>query len=687
MANLGKTRCRRRLTAFARSGKIPFSHLLHRWIAPCLSLALLGLGGPSPLHAQEANPPAPAANLPHIRAANLLAYATNAVPQRVTMQGVVLSEFAPACWFVHDGDLAFRMRLTNAIPLKRGDEIIATGTPTMRNGTPWLMQAGMIITGRGTIPIPQKLDVRDAVTGGHDSEYVTVRGTVAGYADYKNMGGTNEVLLVDSDGVSCKVIFPAGTHSERLYAIGTTAEFTGVCRHGNFVDGSAEGAVYVHIVVHGPEAVRVIWTNTASWTLIGGATAVVFVGVMVGLLKWRQMRLLQGSELRFRALIENSFDLILVLNPDLTMKYVSPSALRFVGSDWSSHSALEVIHPEDRPMLAKLLEEIRSLPGNTQRIPDCRLLARDGGVVYAEAIASNCLHLAGVEGIVMNVRDVNERKQAEEKLRGLNSELEKRIADRTTELNLALAGEKEINRLKSNFTSMVTHEIRTPLEVILSSAEILLRYLDRLPPEKRVKHLHTIRAEVLRMSSLMQDVLLFSRAEAGRMEFHPAPLDLRAFCSQLVDEIQSATAQRCPIQVHFSDEMESARADENLLRHTFANLLNNAVKYSPPGKPVTFSATREDGNAIFVLQDSGMGIPPEDCQRLFTPFYRGKNAANIQGTGLGLVIVKHCVERHGGTIEIQSAPGAGTTVTVQLPLFSPALTEFVQRLAEAEKTL
>lgn len=650
-------------------------------------VVLLRLCLPCPLDAQATNPPIQAAELPHIRAADLLAYATNAVPQRVSMGGVVLSEFAPGCWFVHDGDFAFRIRLADASLLKRGDEVTATGTPRMRVGTPWLVQVGTVVTGRGTIPTAQKLDVRDAVTGGHDSEYVTVRGTVAGYANYKNLGGTNEVILVDSEGVNCKMIFPAGTHSERLYAIGTIADFTGVCRHGNYVDGSAEGAVYVHIVVHGPEAVRVVWTNTASWILVGGVATVIFALVTFALLKWRQMRLIRGSELRFRALIENSFDLIVVLNADLGMKYVSPSALRFVGADWNLKSALQIIHPEDRPMLGKLLEEIRSLPGNTRRIPDCRLLARDGSVVYADAIASNCLALAGVEGIVMNIRDVNERQHAEEKLRGLNSDLEKRVADRTAELNIVLAGEREVNRLKSNFTFMVTHEIRTPLEVILSSAEILLRYLDRLSPEKRVKHLLTIRAEVQRMSSLMRDVLLFSRAEAGRIEFHPAPLDLNNLCTQIVDEIQSATRRRCPIQLQVGESLESARADENLLRHTFANLLNNAVKYSPAGTLVSFFVSREDGTAIFIIQDSGMGIPETDFQRLFTPFHRGKNVATIQGTGLGLVIVKHCVERHGGTISIQSRPGAGTTISVRLPLFSPALTEFVQHQSQIPEPL
>ena len=189
------------------------------------------------------------------------------------------------------------------------------------------------------------------------------------------------------------------------------------------------------------------------------------------------------------------------------------------------------------------------------------------------------------------------------------------------------------------------------------------------------------------MSSLMRDVLLFSRAEAGRIEFHPAPLDLNNLCTQIVDEIQSATRRRCPIQLQVGESLESARADENLLRHTFANLLNNAVKYSPAGTLVSFFVSREDGTAIFIIQDSGMGIPETDFQRLFTPFHRGKNVATIQGTGLGLVIVKHCVERHGGTISIQSRPGAGTTISVRLPLFSPALTEFVQHQSQIPEPL
>jgi signal transduction histidine kinase len=230
---------------------------------------------------------------------------------------------------------------------------------------------------------------------------------------------------------------------------------------------------------------------------------------------------------------------------------------------------------------------------------------------------------------------------------------------------------------------MVTHEIRTPLALILGSSEILSRYLDRLAPEKRAEHLKTIDSAVQRMSELLEDVLLFSKAEAGRMEFNPEALDLKKFCAQLVDESLSATNRRCPIELS-ADISEPARGDEGLLRHIFSNLIANAAKYSPPGTPVKLSITRDGGDAIFIVQDRGMGIPEDDRKRLFTPFYRGKNVATIQGTGLGLVIVKLCAERHGGSIEVDSAEKIGTTVSVRLPLFSPAHTEFIKLISRGE---
>ena len=272
--------------------------------------------------------------------------------------------------------------------------------------------------------------------------------------------------------------------------------------------------------------------------------------------------------------------------------------------------------------------------------------------------------------------------QRDAEISALNRNLEQKVVQRTEQLHAALAEEKELNRLKSNFISMVTHEIRTPLALILGSSEILSRYLDRLPAEKRAEHLKTIDASVQRMSGLLEDVLLFSKAEAGRMEFTPQAMDLQVFSTQLVDELHSATNRRCPIELTCLAS-DPARADEKLLRHILTNLVTNAVKYSPAGVPVQFHVCRDGGDAVFQIRDRGMGIPEEDRKRLFTPFYRGKNVATIPGTGLGLVIVKHCVERHGGTIEMGGEVGGGTIVTVRLPLFSPAHTEFIKRFTDS----
>ena len=237
------------------------------------------------------------------------------------------------------------------------------------------------------------------------------------------------------------------------------------------------------------------------------------------------------------------------------------------------------------------------------------------------------------------------------------------------ELRLALNAEKELNQLKSSFVSMVSHEFRTPLEVILSSSHILDRYLERLTPEKRHEQLRAIRKSVHRMSDLMEDVLMLGKMEAARMTCSPAPVDLAAFCRRCVDEIECATQSVCPIHLTTDGVSRDATADEGLLGHIVLNLLSNAVKYSPPGNAVAFLAFRDGLNARFLVRDAGHGIPAADLPRLFTAFYRAPNVSQIPGSGLGLVIVKRCVELHGGEIHCESTEGKGTTFTVTLPLF------------------
>ena len=250
----------------------------------------------------------------------------------------------------------------------------------------------------------------------------------------------------------------------------------------------------------------------------------------------------------------------------------------------------------------------------------------------------------------------------------INEELERRITERTSQLQQALAREHELNNLKSQFVSTVSHEFRTPLGIIVSSAGILDNYLDRLDPAKRREHLDSIQKSAAHMAELMEGVLFFSRAEADRMEFNPGPLDLLPLCQRVVDEVNSATNRRCPVEFSHATLPADVRADESLVRHILTNLLSNAVKYSQAGQPVWFDARGNGSHFVFRVEDHGVGIPIADQERLFSAFYRARNVEHVHGTGLGLFIVKKCVDLHGGKIHVESRENKGTTVTVALPL-------------------
>jgi PAS domain S-box-containing protein len=263
------------------------------------------------------------------------------------------------------------------------------------------------------------------------------------------------------------------------------------------------------------------------------------------------------------------------------------------------------------------------------------------------------VHLAKMPGsglrVIAAVTDLTEQLRTEETMRR------------------ALENERELNELRSRFTSIVSHEFRTPLGVIMSAVELLRNYHDRLDAARRGELHDDIRTATRRMADLMEQVLVLGRADAGKLSFTPAPVDLQVLCAKLTDESLSATVRRCPVRTDIANDLSGARADEPLLRHIFSNLLSNAAKYSPPGSPVEFTIRREGTDAVFTVTDHGIGIPREDQPRMFEAFQRGGNVGEIQGSGLGLLITKRCVELHQG--EISFVSGTGTTFTVRLPVF------------------
>lgn len=260
-------------------------------------------------------------------------------------------------------------------------------------------------------------------------------------------------------------------------------------------------------------------------------------------------------------------------------------------------------------------------------------------------------------------------QEREAELVQTNLSLERRVAERTTELNEALERERDLVKVKSDFVSLVTHEFRTPLGVILSAAEVLERYFERLDPDKRSHHLAMISRSTRNLAGLIDEVLFLGRIEEGRLAFEPQPVDLDRILALLCDELSSATSDICPIRLSSENSLGGAVSDESLLRHILVNLLSNAVKYSDPGSPVSVTARRDATDLVLAVSDEGIGIPEADQPALFESFTRASNVGTRPGTGLGLVVVRRSVEAHGGSVALVSSPGKGTTVTVRLPAF------------------
>ena len=232
-------------------------------------------------------------------------------------------------------------------------------------------------------------------------------------------------------------------------------------------------------------------------------------------------------------------------------------------------------------------------------------------------------------------------------------------------LEIKLANERELSQLKSRFITTTSHEFRTPLTVIKSSAHLLSRYFERLNNEQREKHLYQINFQVEHMSGLLDDVLTVGRAESGDLVFNSQRLDLALFVASFVAETRLSVPR-----LHFVPRVSECfiKGDVRLLRQIIGNLVSNAVKYSPDGGRVTVRLSVEGDEARLSVADSGMGIPLEDQSRIFESFHRGANVGAIKGTGLGLAIVRLAVERHGGRAWFESEPDEGTTFFVALPL-------------------
>ncbi len=280
--------------------------------------------------------------------------------------------------------------------------------------------------------------------------------------------------------------------------------------------------------------------------------------------------------------------------------------------------------------------------------------------------------------------------QSQVQLQQLNSNLEEKVRERTSELNskngdlkkevakrkrseaqlkVSLAKERELNELKSRIVSIISHEIKTPLTSIKSSAELIEIHLENQSPgEKIKKHIGSIDRSVNSLTNIINETLLIGKIESGALEPEYEPTHLRELIDDIIDTIESGIGKNHTIELEMGTEVPVLfNTDKRLFTQIFTNLLSNAAKYSPDAEIVEVSFNMDEGTLHFSVVDYGLGIPEKDQKFLFEMFHRASNTSDIEGVGLGLAIVKKSVEELSGKLEFISSENQGTSFMVSLP--------------------
>lgn len=231
-----------------------------------------------------------------------------------------------------------------------------------------------------------------------------------------------------------------------------------------------------------------------------------------------------------------------------------------------------------------------------------------------------------------------------------------------------LKKEQELSELKSRFISMASHEFRTPLSAILSSAILIEKLNKPGNEEKRLNHVSKIRSNVKDLVLILNDFLSLSKLQEGKVLVQPSSFDLIDFSKSVIEEIEGIKKNGQTITLKHQQPKIDIHLDSKLLKHILFNLLSNAIKYSEENKSITFKIQTTNNNVLIEIIDQGIGIPKEDLDSMFQRFYRANNTTNIQGTGLGLNIVKQYTELMGGSITFKSELNVGSTFFIKFPL-------------------
>lgn len=296
--------------------------------------------------------------------------------------------------------------------------------------------------------------------------------------------------------------------------------------------------------------------------------------------------------------------------------------------------------------------------------------------------------MAFISDISLRKKTEDALKRSEEQLIVYAAELEQKVQTRTEALNSsvakleaevkerkkaedearkALEKERELNELKTKFVSIASHEFRTPLSTVLSSASLIQQYKDKGDIDKLDKHVQRIKSSVNHLTLILNDFLSLGKLDEGKVEVNSETIDVNLFLQEIGEEVQSFLKDGQQITAKVDPGVNFILSDSRILRNIMFNLISNASKYSEPGKSIEVRCSPVNGAIAFDVKDDGIGIPKEDHKHLFDRFFRASNAGQIQGTGLGLNIVKRYVELLNGKISFVSEYGKGSTFTVRIP--------------------
>ena len=365
----------------------------------------------------------------------------------------------------------------------------------------------------------------------------------------------------------------------------------------------------------------------------------------------------KAAETMREALLANLSDVIVVLNERYEVTYASDSISRVIEAPPETNlgmSAFNDIHPDDLPNAIEALDKVSAAPTGSVIRVEIRLESRPGSDRWRwmEATAVNLLADPAVNGLVVTLHDVTEQKEAAQQLQSAY-DLERAHVERLSELD----------RLKDDFLATVSHELRTPLAAIVGFADLIRD--GGLEPDLQADLLRRIAASAADMRSMIDNVLDFSALDAGSVSLDLRPIALQA----ALDSVITSVAHRLTahdVIVEVGDAV--VIADEHGLGHVLRNLVTNAAKYSNAGTTITVRAGHDGDQVVLTVSDEGVGIPPDDLDKIFERFYRVGTASFVaRGSGIGLNIASRYASLMGGAISVRSEVGVGSTFTLVLP--------------------